>query len=343
MPIRKNNKNEYIKSIAILIFFLLALLLSINAKTQDQENAVLLYDQPLQDEPKTGFFSNHDKIGAQIGADQFRLNVDGNITNVTWYGYYGIDLQPNVSAVDFSISFFTDAGFVPASIASYEQIVSAKVSDTGFHITDTSTFHFGRTIYKFEADLATPFSVKANDIMWISIAEADSRTPRSGSTQWLWSYSSFSSNDTKAFRSGTDDLEWTLSNQYGQFAFSLTESDTSSPPSALTIFPPSGTIVTTSTFDLTLIVEAPGLKMVSGNAIFDGTDITTNLSVRCNKAGTLMSGGQTLRCPGLTGANLAGNDLDGQSTHTLDVTINLNDGTSISDTVIWNILANIEP
>lgn len=105
---------------------------------------------------------------------------------------------------------------------------------------------------------------------------------------------------------------------------------------SLTISPPSGNYVITQGFDLALIVEAPGLSVVGGSATLDGSDVMPAL-VSCVIPGTLVSGGQTFRCPGLTG------DAFGTGTHTLDVTLDLSDGSSVSDTVTWEVLENTEP
>lgn len=113
-------------------------------------------------------------------------------------------------------------------------------------------------------------------------------------------------------------------------------------PPALIISPPSGDYVTTQGFDLVLIADAPGLTVVGGSAFLDSVDKTIPL-VNCillpppGHVGTLVSGGQTFRCPGLTGGTF------GSGSHTLSVTITFNDGSSVSDTVTWNVRANTEP
>ena len=53
--------------------------------------------------------------------------------------------------------------------------------------------------------------------------------------------------------------------------------------------------------------------------------------------GTLISGGQTFRCPNITGEFL------GEDTHTLNVTLDLSDGSSVSDSVTWEVVGNTEP
>lgn len=110
------------------------------------------------------------------------------------------------------------------------------------------------------------------------------------------------------------------------------------PPCSLSLIlsPPSGDYVTTQRFDLTLIVEAPGLSVVGGSATLDGSDVTRSL-VDCVIPGTLTSGGQTFRCPRLTGGSF------GTGTHIFDVTLDLSDGSTVSDTVIWEVKENTEP
>jgi hypothetical protein len=109
-----------------------------------------------------------------------------------------------------------------------------------------------------------------------------------------------------------------------------------SPINSLTISPPSGDYVTTQGFDLTLIVEAPSLSVIGGSATLDGSDVMSAL-VSCVVPGTLVSGGQTFRCPGLTGG------VFGTGTHTLDITLDLSDGSSVSDSVNWDVKENTEP
>lgn len=103
----------------------------------------------------------------------------------------------------------------------------------------------------------------------------------------------------------------------------------------LSISPPSGNYFSTQNFDLGLIVNTC-LSIVGGSATLDGSDVTSGLAA-CVIPGTLVSGGQTFRCSGLTGGFL------GTGTHTLDVTLDLSDGTSVSDTVTWDVKENTEP
>ncbi len=91
--------------------------------------------------------------------------------------------------------------------------------------------------------------------------------------------------------------------------------------------------MTTRRFDLTLIVEGPELLVVGVSAPLDGADLTSDLT-RCLHPGALIAGGQTFRCPGLTGVALG--------TRNISVTLDLSDGSSVSSSVIWSILDNTE-
>jgi len=83
-------------------------------------------------------------------------------------------------------------------------------------------------------------------------------------------------------------------------------------------------------------VDAPGLSVTGGTATLDDVDILASLG-SCIIPGTLLSGGQTFRCPNLTG------DFLGEGTHTLSVTLDLSDGSSVSDNVTWEVVGNTEP
>ena len=104
---------------------------------------------------------------------------------------------------------------------------------------------------------------------------------------------------------------------------------------ALTISPASGSYVTTQRFDITLIVDAPGLTATVSNFTWNGSNITRPFN-NCAIAGTLLSGGETFRC------SIPGSFL-GDGSHTFGVTVDLSDGSTITDTATWEIKANTEP
>jgi DNA-binding beta-propeller fold protein YncE len=106
----------------------------------------------------------------------------------------------------------------------------------------------------------------------------------------------------------------------------------------LSVSPPSGRYATTQNFDLNLILEVAGptLSVVGESATFDGADITAKLA-NCVR-GDIVSGGITVRCPGLGGTLLSA-----AGAHTITVTLNLSDGSSAINTVRWEGVANTEP
>jgi streptogramin lyase len=107
-------------------------------------------------------------------------------------------------------------------------------------------------------------------------------------------------------------------------------------PAFLAISPGTGILATTQGFDLVLTIDTAGLGVVGGVALFDGMDIGVAL-VPCLVFGTEPTGGQTVRCPGLTAGVL------GTGFHTMTVTLSLSDGSTVSDTVTWHVRPNTEP
>jgi len=105
--------------------------------------------------------------------------------------------------------------------------------------------------------------------------------------------------------------------------------------SSLTIFPPSSELAKTSGFDLTLILKSHNLHAVGMTALLDGNDVSIPLS-SCVRQGTFL-GGETFRCPSLK----AGTHL-GTGSHTLNVTLDLDDGSSVNDQVVWHVIENTE-
>ena len=165
------------------------------------------------DQTTGSFFSN---VGGQEGADQFSLPGDLSITDVTWYGLYQFSPEVNPTSIDFSLSFWADAGGVPATNASVAENVTASVQPTGLQVI--GGFFDGRTIFEFSAPLASPVSIPAGHTTWISIAADD---PSTG--QWLWSFAPSAPGDSKAFRSTSPSFpsDWQASQANGNLAFIL--------------------------------------------------------------------------------------------------------------------------
>lgn len=101
-----------------------------------------------------------------------------------------------------------------------------------------------------------------------------------------------------------------------------------------TISPPSGDYVSSQNFDVSLIVTSSSAVVVGATVIFDGVDRTA-LFQGCSIGGILNGGGQSFRCPNIiTGLT--------EGAHTLDITVNMSDGSTISDSVIWQVQGTIE-
>ena len=104
--------------------------------------------------------------------------------------------------------------------------------------------------------------------------------------------------------------------------------------SSATISPPSGDYITTQGFDVSLIVATPTATVTGATVVFDGVDQSA-LFQGCSISGSLNSGGQTFRCP-----NIINNLTEG--VHTLDMSVTLSDGTTLSDSVTWQVQATVE-
>jgi hypothetical protein len=101
--------------------------------------------------------------------------------------------------------------------------------------------------------------------------------------------------------------------------------------------PPTGTYTANQLFDLAIILEREG-SIASGKATLSGknkgsaarTDISAALT-QCLQQRALSQAGKVLRCPGMT-------SLLGVGSHTLDVSLTLNTGEVVRDTVTWTVL-----
>lgn len=178
--------------------------------------AMILFNQDLN----TGLSGTYSNTGGQVRADNFMLDADAQITDVHWYGFYEVPLNPLDTSVDFRLRFYADASGLPGTLL-YDQLVAAAVANSTMAVTGGS--FVDSMIYEFTADPIDPLSVNAGETLWISLAEEDAATPREGGTQWLWNYSSVASMASASINdNGMDD--W--SPDGGNLAFYLTgESD----------------------------------------------------------------------------------------------------------------------
>jgi hypothetical protein len=75
-------------------------------------------------------------------------------------------------------------------------------------------------------------------------------------------------------------------------------------------------------------METRGHTITGAQATLDDADVTSALINRVTP-GTLIPGGEILRCPDLCGAFI------GAGIHVLKVSLDLIDGSTVNDTVIW--------
>jgi hypothetical protein len=113
--------------------------------------------------------------------------------------------------------------------------------------------------------------------------------------------------------------------------------DFSLPP--MLISPPSGIYALTQVMDAVAFFNLPqGIIPTDAEVLLDGVDASADFS-SCflSVPGTVPEGGQTVRCPELSAADI------GAGMHTFEVILNLSDGSSLQQSVTWLIIANTEP
>ncbi|HWC28644.1 MAG TPA: hypothetical protein VG845_01055, partial [Dehalococcoidia bacterium] len=109
----------------------------------------------------------------------------------------------------------------------------------------------------------------------------------------------------------------------------------------LVISPPSGVLARTDGFDLTFLLRG-GSGSVTGGSValitLNGTVDVTGHFVACLRPGTLtgVDGGQTFRCPVPGGVLQPGPNL-------FSAVLNLSNGTTVGNTVFYDVKGNTEP
>jgi hypothetical protein len=108
------------------------------------------------------------------------------------------------------------------------------------------------------------------------------------------------------------------------------------PPLGVTVSPPTGTLVSTQGFDLSIIVNMPGRTVVGGAATLNGASVLAAL-ISCIRTDVLPGGALAFRCPGLRGFLLT------PGVNTFNVTVNFSDGSSTAGSATWQVRPNSEP
>jgi hypothetical protein len=107
------------------------------------------------------------------------------------------------------------------------------------------------------------------------------------------------------------------------------------PTAGLSIVPNSGRMFRTGGFDLVLGLQNLQGTVVSGTVRLDGLNVTQEF-LNCVQPGTIVGGGQSLRCTFPRGFLTPGD-------HVLQVEINLSNQTRVRNAVRWTIVGNTEP
>lgn len=103
----------------------------------------------------------------------------------------------------------------------------------------------------------------------------------------------------------------------------------------LDLSPGSGVYFQSQFIDLGLALRLPGVSISSLSLTVNGGDVTSQFN-SCAIAGMLEAGGLTRRCPDLPLTLLA------PGSYTIELSLLLSDGSQLSDSVSWTILANSE-
>lgn len=104
----------------------------------------------------------------------------------------------------------------------------------------------------------------------------------------------------------------------------------------LVISPVTGVLARTEGFDLTLLLRGTGLSVTGGSITLNGIDVTGAFA-GCVRLGTLPeNGGQTFRCPVPGGILTPGPNF-------FSAVLNLSDGSSVGNTVLYDVKNNTEP
>ncbi len=132
-------------------------------------------------------------------ADDFQLAAGSTvITDVHWWGMYGLDHSPDTDS--FTIRIFEDTSGSPAVAAIHEFAnIGGDRIDTGIDmgISDVAVYAYSAVV--------SPFALSANTTYWISIAN---NTENDDDDNWFWAVTTF--NAGNAHSRDTDASEWAV-------------------------------------------------------------------------------------------------------------------------------------
>ena len=102
------------------------------------------------------------------------------------------------------------------------------------------------------------------------------------------------------------------------------------PSPSLIVSPDTGTYASWQVFDIVIVFKPGGLGLASGQVTLDDEDVTSTIAACA--VGATVEDGVSARCPGLSRTLLV------PGIHLFTVALTLSDGSSVSRTVMWEIL-----
>jgi hypothetical protein len=193
----------------------LAVVLNFTYASTSAFAVVVIEQHPATSGATAGLASNLPGFQQQM-ADDFRPATNSMVTHLSWSGIYwngpNGGAAPATPTLDFTIRFTETTAVLPSAFPDYSAVVSASFVQTG------TTDVFNNPIYRFSAELPTPYVAAANRRQWLSVLESDDIT----ATPFSWLQSLNDYGQATAVRHA-DGGSWFLlpSNNHWDFAFTL--------------------------------------------------------------------------------------------------------------------------
>jgi hypothetical protein len=202
---------ELINSMKFQSIFGLALLLALTCASKSAFAIGVVEQHPATSEATAGLASNLPSPQQQI-ADDFHPATNSMVTHLSWSGlYFNGGPAPQAPTLDFTVRFYDESGS-PNAFPDFSAVVAATYVQTG------TTDFFNDPIYRFSAELPTPYVAAANRPYWLSVLESDAVTATPFS--WIQSLNNYGQRSAVRHSEGGS---WTLlqSNNHWDFAFTL--------------------------------------------------------------------------------------------------------------------------
>ncbi len=167
----------------------------------------------------------------QVLADDFLIYSSAQVDRVAWLGFYGGQfygsIQPPPGDETMRIRFHSarPGDGLPGQVLYEQEFLNTSRAATGLLVGDARI----HPEYRFEADLATPYSIEPNVRYWIEIAQVGIQT-----SEFRWEYSP--PDGTPYGVMNIDSPDWNSTQTGGNLAFQLW--GTPEPHTAALLLPP---------------------------------------------------------------------------------------------------------